>query len=354
MFKKLTLLLLALGLPATSAVAQAQGLDKLTINGYSSFELEKQWEDEGNGDPNGSFDADLFDLVLNYQVSDAIRVTTDLTWEHGAATEDGFGNVAVEYAFVEYAVTDLFKVRVGKMFTPFGIFNEIHTAKPAFLSVKEPASTNKTERIVDNAFRFFPRWGAGIAIHGDGVMADRDFSYDVFFSNGDQSDTNPFEEDNNASKAVTARFRIEPTETLQFGNSFYYDKVESDNVTKITSDGIEIRYVSSTVQVLAEVAFGWLEPFEGETVKQIGWFVQPSYHFDNGVTPYLRYEQVDPDTDTPNDGGFDLIVGVNYEISAGFMLKLENNYFKGASNSTLAELPGASYNELKAAVVLGF
>jgi len=171
---------------ASAHPVRAQYLSKLTINGYSDFEFEKQLEQEGNGDPNGSFDADLFDLVLNFQVTDKIRVSTGLTWEHGAATEDGFGNVAVEYAFVEYAFSDLMKVRVGKMFIPFGIYNEIHTAKPAFLSVKEPASTNKAERIVDDAFRFYPRWGAGIAVHGDGVIGERGFSYDVFLSNGDQ------------------------------------------------------------------------------------------------------------------------------------------------------------------------
>jgi hypothetical protein len=121
--------------------------------------------------------------------------------------------VAVEYAFVEYAFSDLLKIRVGKMFIPFGIYNEIHTAKPAFLSVKEPASTNKAERIVDDAFRFYPRWGSGIALHGDGLIGERGFSYDLFLSNGDQSETNPFEEDNNGAKAVTGRFRSRASST---------------------------------------------------------------------------------------------------------------------------------------------
>jgi hypothetical protein len=339
---------------SSASIAGAQYTSKLTINGYSGFEFEKQLEDEGNGDPNGSFDADLFDLVLNFQVTDAIRVATDLTWEHGAATEEDFGNVAVEYAFVEYAFTDLFKVRVGKMFTPFGIYNEIHTAKPAFLTVKEPASTNKTERIVGNAYRFYPRWGSGIAIHGDGLLAERGFSYDVFLANGDQSETNPFEEDNNTAKSVTARFRLEPTESLEVGTSFYYDKPDADEVSSLVSDGVELRYQARAWKLWAELAFGWLEPFEGDKILQVGWYVQPSYEFENGLTPYLRVERVDPDTDTADDHGYDLIVGLNYEISGGFMLKLENNYFTGASNSTLAEFPGASYNEIKAAVVLGF
>jgi hypothetical protein len=332
----------------------AQYTSNLTINGYTSLEFEKQLDEEGEGDPNGSLDADLFDLVLNFQVNDAIRVSADLTWEHGAATEDGFGNVAVEYAFVEYAFNDLFKVRMGKMFTPFGVFNEIHTAKPAFLSVKEPASLNKTERIVENGFRFYPRWGAGIALHGDGLIGERSFSYDVLVANGDQSETNPFEEDNNASKAVTGRFRFEPSDAIEIGNSFYYDKSESDGVDDLTSYGIEFRYQSRAWRVLAEGAFGWLQPLEGDRILQVGWYVQPSYEFDNGVTPYFRIEQIDPDRSVPDDHGYDFVTGINYEISAGFMIKVENNYFKGASASSLAQYPGDGYSEIKAAVVLGF
>ena len=339
---------------AYSHGARAQGLSKLTINGYSSFEFEKQTTEEGGGDPNASFDADLFDLVFNFQVNDKIRVSADLTWEHGAATEDGFGNVAVEYAFVEYAFADLAKVRVGKMFTPHGIFNEIHTAKPAFLSVKEPASTNKPERIVENAFRYFPRWGTGVAIRGDGVIADRDFSYDVFISNGAQEETNPFEEDNNLAKAVTLRFRFEPTESFSIGNSFYHDKVEADGVEKIVSDGLEFRYQTDTWRVIGELAFGWLTPERGDRIHQVGWHIQPSYYFENGLTPYVRLERVDPNTAVADDHGYDLIVGLNYEIAGGFVIKAENNYYKGASNSTLAQYPNASYNEIKAAVVLGF
>jgi hypothetical protein len=338
----------------SSPPLEAQYTSDLTINGYTSLEFEEQLDEEGGGDPNGSFDADLFDLVLNFQVNDAIRVATDLTWEHGAATEEGFGNVAVEYAFIEYAFSDLVKVRAGKMFTPFGIYNEIHTAKPAFLTVKEPASTNKTERIVANGFRFFPRWGAGISVHGDGLIGERSFSYDVLVANGAHEEGNPFEEDNNAAKSVTGRFRFEPSDALEVGSSFYYDLIESGGVDRLTSLGLELRFQTRAWRVLAETAYGWLDPDEGDSILQIGWYVQPSYEFDNGMTPYARVERINPDTSSADEQGYDFIVGLNYEIAAGFMIKVENNWFKGAEASTLAQYPGAGYSEIKAAVVLGF
>ena len=40
-------------------------------------------------------------------------------------------------------MSDAVKLRAGKMFTPFGIYNEIHTAKPSIIILKEPNPTNK-------------------------------------------------------------------------------------------------------------------------------------------------------------------------------------------------------------------
>jgi hypothetical protein len=329
--------------------------ERVSINGYTSFEFEKMLNREGAGDPNGSFDADLFDIVLNFQISDQIRVSTDLTWEHGAATEDNRGNVAVEYAFVEYTFSDLFKVRAGKFLTPFGVFNQIHTAKPAFLSVKEASSTNNPSRIVDGAGRFFPRWGAGIAFQGDGLMGDMEFDYDVLIANGEQDNTNPFEEDDNSSKSVTARFRFEPIDTVQLGASLYYDRFsEGSELDSIRSVGIEVDWQISRARVLAEVVSGSRRHESGGSTTQLGWFIQPSWHFENGLTPYVRYDWIDPDTDRPNDEGRGFIVGVNWEASRWFMIKVENNWFKGRSETSLAQYPGRGYSELKAAVVLGF
>ncbi|NQY67920.1 MAG: hypothetical protein HRT72_09400 [Flavobacteriales bacterium] len=51
-----------------------------------------------------------------------MRVTADLTWEHGTVTEDGLCNAAVEYAFPEYTIKEWLRFRAGKMFIPFGIY----------------------------------------------------------------------------------------------------------------------------------------------------------------------------------------------------------------------------------------
>ena len=339
-------------------ISHSQGIeiDRLTINGYTSFEFEQQIESEreGNGDPNGSFDADLFDLVFNFQATDNIRAAADVSWEHGAASEDDRGNVALEYGFVEYTFSDFLKIRFGKMFTPFGVFNEIHTAKPAFLSVKEAAGVNKTERIVGAGYRFFPRWGTGIGFQGDATIMDKSVDYNILIANGEDEDANPFEEDTNESKSVTARVRFSPLDTLRIGNSLYYEKTTEAGFNDLFSEGIELEYYHNHWRLLTEVAIGFKESDANGTIEQVGFYIQPSYQFDNGITPYLRLDYLDPDLDRSADHGFDIITGVNFQINQSFIIKLEHNYFKGAKNSSLSGFSGRDYNEIKAAVVLGF
>ena len=182
------LLAAILGLALVPGLRADELTDRININGYTNFEFEKQFQDQGFGDPNGSFDSDQLDLVFNIHATDRVRAAADFSWEHGTATEEGRGNQALEYGFVEYTVKDWLKVRAGKMLTPFGIYNEFHTAKPAFLSVKEAPALNKAERAVKGAIRMYPRWGSGIALHGDvPVGGDNDLTYDLLVANGAQS-----------------------------------------------------------------------------------------------------------------------------------------------------------------------
>ena len=232
MSKRKTAVVLLAALSLASGARAAELGDKLRINGYGSLEFEKQLTDtsKGKGDKNGSFDSDGFDLVFNFTPTDRFRVSADLTWEHGPATEEFRGNVAVEYAFAEYFLRDWAKLRAGKMFTPFGIYNEIHTAKPLFLSVKEPVSTNKIEKM-GSTIRFYPRWGSGLAAIGGGQLSGKDWDYVIQLANGEQRSAvatdpeypNPFDEDNNTSKSAAARVRFHPWKDVTLGASVYRD-----------------------------------------------------------------------------------------------------------------------------------
>lgn len=333
--------------------------ERVRINGYSSFEYEYQFSDEGEGDPNGSFDADLIDLVFNIDITSKLRFSTDLTWEHGTATEDGRGNVAVEYAFPEYMVKNWLKFRVGKMFVPFGIYNEIHTAKPAFLAVKEPLSTNKPDKFGGDA-RFYPRWATGISVLGNFSVKSFDFEYHVQISNGEQENTNPHEEDDNTEKAIAARLLIMPSQNLKMGISTYSDKIseldnsgdDTGNRTKLFSMSGHAEYTYGNAGLELEYIMGKTSPSAGGSLKKNAFEGMLYYTIAERYTPYFRFEYLDPDKDTDDDQANMVSVGLNTMVDNNYFVKLQYN--KISSKDQNAEFAGINYSEFQAAIVLGF
>lgn len=352
--------LLAAACALAAPRASAQLTDKIKINGYTSLEFEKQFEDDGKGDPNGSFDADGVDLVVNVLPTERLRFATDLTWEHGAATEEGRGNVAVEYAFVEYFVADLFKVRTGKMFVPFGLYNEIHTAKPLFVSVKEPFSTDKVDKL-GSPVRFFPRWGAGLAVLGSGRVGGKDWDYVVQVSNGENANgtENPFEKDDNAQKAVAARLRFQPDRRLSLGLSLYRDEATLlDPDGEDTGDRIlQLSWAAhgawedDHLGLEAMYVRGKLDPPGSTSLARAG-FEGMLWGKFGRLRPYLRYEHHDPNTDRDDDQASIVLGGLNVRIDDGLFLKAElDRYTSDPGNS---KLKGVDFTEFKASLALGF
>ncbi len=340
-------------------VSDAQFSERFKLNGYSSFEYELLLSDEGNSDKNGSFDADLIDLVVNVDISKRLRFATDITWEHGTATEDGRGNAAVEYAFPEYTVRNWLKIRAGKMFVPFGIYNEIHTAKPAFLAVKEPLSTNKPDKFGADD-RFYPRWATGMSALGNFSVNNIQFEYIVQVSNGSQENTNPFEEDDNKQKALATRLLIQPTTGMKIGLSTYGDKLtELDTLgedtgerTKVSSMSTHIEYSISDFGLEFEYIIGNTSPSAGGDLKKSGLEGMVYYEIADRFTPYIRYEFLEPNKDIDDDNASMLSFGLNTRVDENYFLKLQyNNITSGDNNSRFT---GVNFSEFQAAIVLGF
>jgi hypothetical protein len=345
----------------SAAPAQAQLGDRIRINGYSNFEWEYQLSnhDTGRGDKNGSFDADLFDLVLNFQPTDRLRVAADLTWEHGPATEDGRGNVGAEYAFAEYRIKDALRLRAGKMFVPFGIYNEIHTAKPATLIINESFATNKPEKLGAPA-RFYARWGAGLEAVGQFHSGRVNGDYSLLLFNGESTAVNPFEEDDNGPKAVAGRVRLEPHPTLKLGASFYadritvYDDAGEDTGGRITQTafGASLEWTPGPFGVELEWVGGQIPAGGTERVTTNGFSAVISRHVGARLTPYVQVQYLDPDKHVSDDAAKVYGGGLNVRVDTGCFVKLEVARFAaGAANTRLG---GKEYTQAAAAIAIGF
>jgi len=337
------------------AVAAVVDTDDLTIDIYASFEFEYQLDDEGNGDPNASFDSDQIDIVFNLK-KDNFRIGADVVLEHGVATEDGRGNVGLSFGFAEYAASEKFKLRVGKYLTPYGIHNPLNSYKSGFHSVKIPLATNKPDKLSGDGFRFFPRRQVGIAILGTLPAGDRTLDYDVLLTNGDQEETNPFEEDNNSQKALSARVVYEATDELRVGLSSHLDSVDEGGERRsLSSVSAHAQYDARKVRFWTEVTMGELEgPAGAPDVDQLGGFVEFSYLFKDSVAPYIQYQYLE--TQAAIDQSADLwIAGASFRFKKYAVIKLENAYVSGSrDNEEFEDIASRDYSEIRAAVVLGF
>ena len=370
-------------------ILSAASFDKMTINGYFSFEFEEKISGDENvakADEHSSFDSDMIDIVLNIQATDRLRVAVDFTWEHGSQSEIDKGNVGYEYAFAEYTLSNAIKIRVGKMFTPFGIYNELHTAKPSTIVVKEPNPTNKMYYISYDTYEqtlLYPRWGTGVALVGNNEMFGMDYDYALQITNGDLMygvDENEYDKDDNDQKALTARIRLNLTDDLQIGASAYHDKMTRyekyyktkvvtdsdgntvDYVTKeyepagsitVDSKGLQsIWHINDDLRLEVEYMTGTLDVEGIKKFRRSGYSILPSYFITENINFYFLYAKADPNHSVKNNSVVNYAPGVNIEIDDNMHLKID--LFNVVSEDDNTIYNSKKYTEARAALAIGF
>ncbi|MCW8837623.1 MAG: OprO/OprP family phosphate-selective porin, partial [Thiovulaceae bacterium] len=346
-----------------------------TINGYFSFEFEDHisGDEHWRSDEHASFDSDMIDIVLNVHPTDRLRLAVDFTWEHGSQSEINKGNVGYEYAFAEYILSDKLRIRAGKMFTPFGIYNEIHTAKPSTIILKEPNPTNKiyfTTNWKDingnptyEQTMLYPRWGSGVAMLGNSSIADIPIDYIVQVTNGDLSygvSENEYDKDDNNQKAVTARVRVDLTDDLQIGASIYHDKMtrydSNDNPVGnmiVDTQGAQlIWHINDDIRLEMEYVSGILDVEGIKKFRRSGYSILPSYFISDKANLYFLYAKADPNHNVADNSVINYAPGVNIEVDDNMFIKID--YFNVVSQKNNTLFYGKDYSEIRAALAIGF
>lgn len=364
-------LLLAALPAAVNAAETAPSSLQLDLRAYLNFEAERQTTDAGRGDPRGSFDMDVAELVVMARRG-ALRGSIALDLEHGSDTERGFGTVDLGFGFLEYALSNAIRLRAGKILNPFGFYNEFHTVKSEYPTVKEASSTLKPFRLSADGFRYAPKWEVGLSALGTVSLGDGAVDYVVTVANGenialgagqpDAYDTNPYDVDNNVNKSVTARVRYSPVDGVSAGASFYRAGLTEEVTPGVSQDGSLLsfgafaHYNGGNWAVLAEVNHGRLEPTSGgAAVTELGWVASVGYRIDERWMPFGQLERIATERGGAEDWGVAGVVGLNLTLADGLLIKLEYDQFRGsAGNARLGVLPHRGYGELKGALVGAF
>jgi hypothetical protein len=213
-FPKQTLLAVAL-LHYSTGVAQDGA--RTTVGGYGELHY-----NEPDGSRRGMLDFHRFVVYLSHSFNEKIVFRSEVELEHTlieAGEPDG-GEVAIEQAYLDYALTKALGIRAGIMLPPVGLINLYHEP-PTFHGVERP-SVDRV--IIPTTWR---ESGAGIY----GALGD-ELQYQLYVmaglkaegfnaSNGLRGGRQEAFESNPVNPSFTGRVDYSPVLGLQLGGSFF-------------------------------------------------------------------------------------------------------------------------------------
>ncbi|MGQ0794328.1 MAG: hypothetical protein ACT4NX_09655 [Deltaproteobacteria bacterium] len=328
----------------------------LSLGGYGELAVTEFREDSDN-----VIDALRVILYAGYKFTDRIVFNSEIEFEHGTTgtNRDGqSGSVSVEFATLDFFITDYFNLRGGLVLVPFGTINEVHEPT-TFFGVLRP----EVERlIIPSTWR---ENGAGIF----GEIAGLDYRVYVinsFDSRGFRANENRgARTSGNRGRindpAAVGRVEYDPFPGLRFGGSFFIGQTgqnESANGEKI--DGlfqmyeadVQFQWAGLETKVLFVYSFlddadlininNGLEGNASIGEEQYGFYVEAGYNLlslaDFGsyfeyLAPFVRYEKYDTQREVPS--GFErnpandretVTVGVNYKPIKNVVIKADYSF----------------------------
>jgi thiamine biosynthesis lipoprotein ApbE len=309
--------------PAASKVYGKKGV---SIGGYGEFLYENFAGLRQDGEPSGQRShADLLRAVLyfGYKFDDRWVLNTELEAEHAVTASDKGGEVAVEFAYLDYMAAKSLRARAGLVLIPMGLVNELHEP-PTVLGARRP---EVEQALIPSTWREI---GAGF--YGD---AGR-FSYRLYAVNGLNSEGYGAEGIREGSQegsealavnwAATGRLDWTPAAGALVGASFFTGDSGQGRRTPagrsfsgrttlfdVHADwkwrGLWLRglYVHTAIGDASAInEANGLEGNESVGSRQWGWYVQGGFDVLSlkpgaraSLTPFVRYERYDTQAQVP-------------------------------------------------------
>jgi len=306
------------------------------IGGYMDHEFE--WTDDAN-----TFDAHRFVPFITANVSDRITVSTEIEFEHGG-NPDADGEVKLEYAVMDFAMTEKVNFRGGVILSPLGAFNLRHDS---------PLNDLTARPVVDRQLIPSTLSESGMGFFGTLYPSDDSvMSYEIYLVNGfdegilsgdDGSQKlrirggrGSQKKDNNENKAITGRLGFSPKLGLDLGLSTHTGKYDAAGEKSLTITALDGMANVGPVELTGELAFASADVDQvaepGLAESQRGAYGQASWHVlhdrildGSVVTLVARGDMMDFDTDVDGDEQQGVTLGVNFRPTEETVFKLDWN-----------------------------
>jgi hypothetical protein len=267
---------------------------RVHFGGYFDIEY-----NDSQGDSDRFFDQHRLVPFIFADVSDRVKIAAEVEIEHGSELE-------VEFAQLDYLISDAFNVRTGIQLLPLGKLNEVHdspiqdlTARPLVNRYIIPTTLrdagfgfwgNVSETVsyqatITNGFRGLDAMGNSVITSSSGLRNAAPQK------DGKLPGVGPFDQIND-NVAYTGRVAIKPKLGVEVGVSALFDTYdeEGENALNIyaldaTIDGKAIDCLPDNLELLAEAAWAEIErdvfaKASGVAGDMSGYYVQGNWHFE--------------------------------------------------------------------------
>lgn len=307
---------------------------RVSVGGY--MDMEYEWNEGGDN----TFDQHRFIPFITGQVSERVRVSAEIEFEHGGNI-GGDGEVKLEYAVLDFAITEAINFRGGVILSPLGAFNLLHDSPLNDLTARPIVSTQLLPSTLSES---------GMGVFGEVALSEEWIAnYEAYLVNGLNEDVlngvgslrvrggrGSQKRDNNQNKALVARLGLSPRIGTVLGASLHTGNYDASDQRRLTMVGVDAKSTFGPLELQGELAFvhadidAAAQPHAAES--QRGGYAQANYHVlhdtllpGSVVTLAARGDWVDFDGDLDGDSQDGLTLGVNFRPTEETVFKADYN-----------------------------
>lgn len=307
-------------------------IPRLKIKGFADLGFTAKITDNGD---NFSFKRGQLDLLITSEIADRVSFLAEPIFESDEDTNSA--EFELERAELKYSLSDLFNIKIGRMHTPLGYWNQaFHHGTWFQTTIFRP----EVYQFEDGGRGILPVHGVGIELLGTKAFEafDLEYNVDILNGRGRTKTTVQNAKDNNDAKAVNLLFGIKPhfIDGFKFGADIYRDVIPSNpparssRINELILGGFII-YTHDKLELLGEVFnIRHDDKTSGRDFNTLGYYLQGGYKVDK-FTPYYRFDFINFKNGDPYFTPDDIDIrkhtlGLRWDILAWNALKFEYSH----------------------------
>lgn len=309
-------------------------IPRLKMKGFSDIGFSAKTT---SGADSNTFSLGTVDLFITSEVADRVSFLAETDFEFNTDTNEG--NFELERANLKYSLSDLFNIKIGRMHTPLGYWNQsYHHGTWLQTTVFRP----EIYKFEDDEGGFLPVHSVGMELLGTKEFAAFGLEYNLDVLNGRGRTRTGVQnvEDKNDSKAVNLLLSLRPhsVEGLKLGANIYADRIPANPGVSTRTRQIDelilggyATYIRDKVELLGELfSIRHDDKTSGKDFDTLGFYLQGGYKIDE-FTPYYRFDFIDFANGDPYFTPLDIDIrkhtlGLRWDIFDWNALKFEYSF----------------------------